>query len=43
METQNFLKSKNFKTLMPFVVVLGSINLFKLGYAFGQWLENVLN
>ncbi len=43
METQNFFKSKQFKILMPLVVILSAIYLFKSGYAFGQWLQNVLN
>jgi len=43
METQNFIKSKQFKILMPLIVVLGAIYLLKSGYAFGQWLQNVLN
>jgi len=43
METQNFFKSKQFKILVPFVVILGIIYLFKSGYVFGQWLHTVLN
>lgn len=43
METQNSFKSKIYKILIPFVVVLGSIYLLKSGYDFGQWLKNLLN
>lgn len=43
METQNFFKSKQFKILLPFIVFLNAIYLFQSGYAFGQWLQSILN
>lgn len=43
MEIQNFFKSKQFKFLIPFIVVLGIIYLAKTGYHFGQWLQLTLN
>ncbi len=38
METTTLLKSKTFKLLLPFVVILGLISIAKSGYIFGQWL-----
>ena len=43
METQNFLKSKQFQILLPFVVILGIIIIAKAGYHFGQWLQHTIN
>lgn len=43
METQSFFKSKTFKFLIPFTVILGIIVLIKSGYHFGQWLFHVIN
>ncbi|MDN3677434.1 hypothetical protein QWY90_08895 [Flavobacterium paronense] len=43
METQKFLKSKQFKILLPFVVILGIIILVRAGYDFGQWLHHFIN
>lgn len=39
MENTNFLKSKQFQFLLPFVVILGIITIAKAGYTFGQWLH----
>lgn len=41
MEKSNFLKSKEFHFLLPFVVILGIITIVKAGYAFGQWLQHI--
>ena len=43
MENQSFFKSKYFKFILPFVIVLGIIYLFKSGYKFGQWLYLMIN
>ena len=43
MERQNFFKSKYFKILIPFIVILGIIYLVKKGYHFGQWLHQAIN
>lgn len=43
METQNFLKSKHFKILLSFSIVLGIIIIAKAGFDFGQWLKHVIN
>ena len=43
METQNFLKSKQFKILLPFIVILGVITIVRAGYEFGQWLQHTIN
>jgi len=43
METQNFLKSKQFKILLPFVVILGIIIIARAGFDFGEWLKDVIN
>ena len=43
METENFLKSKAAKILLPMIVVLGLITILKFGYMFGQWLHHILN
>lgn len=43
METQNFLKSKQFKILLPFAIILGITIIVKAGYHFGQWLHQVIN
>ena len=39
METQNFLKSKQFKFIVGLTVVFGIIMIAKAGYEFGQWLR----
>jgi hypothetical protein len=43
METQSFLKSKTFKFLISFTVILGIIVLIKFGYHLGQWLFHAIN
>ena len=43
MESPNFLKSKQFQILLPFVVILGIITIAKAGYAFGQWFHQAIN
>lgn len=43
MDTTAFLKSKQFKILFPFTVILGVIILVRTGYEFGQWLHQVMN
>lgn len=43
METQNFLKSNQFKILLSFAVVLGICIIARAGYDFGQWLKHVIN
>lgn len=43
MKTESFLKSREFKFLLPFIVVLGIIQLAKTGYIFGQWLHQIVN
>ncbi len=43
METQNFLKSKQFKILLGFAIVLGILILARAGYEFGQWFYQATN
>lgn len=43
MENSNFLKSKQFQFLFPFVVILGIISILKAGYAFGQWFYQMIH
>ena len=43
METHNFFKSKEFKILLPFILILGIISIAKAGYHFGQWLYQIVN
>lgn len=40
---KHFLKSNYFKMIMPLVILLLGIALWNKGYAFGQWLHDVLN
>jgi heme/copper-type cytochrome/quinol oxidase subunit 3 len=43
METQKFLKSKQFKMLLGLTIVLGIIFIARAGYDFGQWLHQAIN
>lgn len=43
MEIQKFLKSKQFKILLPFAIILGIVMIAEAGYDFGQWLKQVIN
>ncbi len=43
METHNFLKSKQFKMLLGFAIVLGILIIAKAGYDFGQWFHQAIN
>lgn len=43
MKKDDLLKSKAFKLLMPLVVVLGVITIFKSGIKFGHWLYVLLH
>lgn len=40
---KHFLRSNYFKMIIPLVMLLLVIALWNKGYAFGQWLHNVLN
>jgi hypothetical protein len=43
MNTQNLLKSKQSKFVLGMAIVIGIIVIAKSGYAFGQWLHQVMN
>ena len=43
MTKDDVFKSKMVKILLPLVLVVSIIYLFKGGYAFGQWLYVLLN
>lgn len=43
MKKEDLLKSKAVKILIPLVVVLGIITIFKGGFKFGQWLYVLLH
>lgn len=43
MKTNPLLKTNFFKFVLPFVILLSIIYLFKYGYQFGQWLDQITN
>lgn len=43
MKKDDLFRSKAFKLLIPLVVILGAIAIFKSGINFGQWLYVVLH
>ena len=43
MTKEEFLKSKLFKIALPIFIIALIIALYRNGYAFGQWLHQVLN
>jgi hypothetical protein len=43
MTKEEFLKSKEFKILLPVIVVALVITLWRNGYEFGQWLHRIFN
>lgn len=43
MKKDNLLKSKAFKLLIPLVVILGAITIFKSGIKLGNWLYVILH
>ncbi len=43
MTKEEFLKSKLFKVALPLFIAALIIGLFRNGYAFGQWLHQLLN
>lgn len=43
MGIQKFLKSKQFKILVGFAIVLGIIIITRAGYDLGQWFHQAIN
>ncbi len=43
MTKEEFFKSNYFKILVPLIAVTLVIALWRNGYAFGQWLQKILN
>ena len=43
MTKDEFFKSKGFKVLLPVIIVVLVIALWRNGFEFGQWLHSILH